>query len=771
MKKPLFFLFAEKEQEYLNSMYWQIIKNSKTNKMTKQCFKEFTGISEHLAYKIFQIFEDGNKNYLSISEFIQAINLFFSSLKILDKNNSYRTLEEKIISLFFNKNTNKAGKIAFIEIRNFFNYVVFDIFNKFNIYDFEQFTKSIKSINDFNCHIFGIDSESFIEEEMTQAEFIEIIKNNKSFTNLIILLLNILNPINEILIKNLTLSESKILENDDLLIQDDFSNYEDLLENKKTLRINGLPASPSKKKINALKDKSIFEELLKSNSKEEFNNNMYNGNEKIKIPGFPFSKSKDIIKENLDEHDLEILKENVETLEKKITHKEIRTKSFLDNSKYLECEINKTTSFINKIIPQKKNNKQSLNHDYKDSKFKIAEKSEEKGSDYNKSNDSNNFIPEEAKSLESEDNYYYFEKTKLLQSFENHQEIKAIIGNLLEMYKKMKKQNKIYFKSQKVLFFESHNHADLNTLNHSNTHFNFDSLNSCFKSENLNLVDPIILHLCDIEIYQDHIILTKTIHKKKENDQIQDLKYCYSFKLRNNFFFESLFQISSGNCKAKINVNGLNNDYYVLNIYNYDQNYKLFFDNFSDYEKIQNILQAYISCKFNYFSLTTIQNYYLKIFSKINHEKQKKNKIIYTFNFYSEEHNNSFNNKTNNTTKVQVFLKSKIKEEHNEFFHKILDLLQLNNYLEFPIFPIRNYYENKDFILLEFIPNDFFTIEYDNKLEIFCINLKSDLIQGIRMEKFDIEIQKFLKIISVLNENLFFKDLINLCSLIAKVIK
>jgi len=193
--KELKELYLQREKNYLEVLYFQILRNSKADNFDKYCLLNFFSFSEYLNSRIFQVLSK-NKEYIKLNEFISGVNLLFS--KFLPRNGKHLT------EIIFDLISNNTEFVTFRTIKEFTNNLLFDCFCNAQIYEYEFFILFTKNLSKLINRTFKIGSKMSKFYKINRNEFLVIIEKNPLFIKIFIILLNLLSPINENLIYKLS---------------------------------------------------------------------------------------------------------------------------------------------------------------------------------------------------------------------------------------------------------------------------------------------------------------------------------------------------------------------------------------------------------------------------------------------------------------------------------------------------------------------------------------------------------------------------------------
>lgn len=696
--------FYKKETEYLTSIYWQIVKNSEYNQLTKQKFKEFLGISEFISFKIFEMHAKVKKCNLTLTEFLEAINCCFSIVKVCDKKTFVQTL--------FNMFRGGDKKLKLSEIRKWLDYLIFDVFIKFKIFDFENLNNFISRINQLVNKIFNLNYNKNKPDEISLLVFEKIMNKSPVFLNFIFFFFNLLCPINVNLINKLTLNNTQIFQNDELTFGNESDEQDDEIESKPL--INSIP-SFSLKEINL--------NLLKNN--ERINKSRFSINATSLTDANSTSSSPVLSTKSTHDISYDSIKNNISSDEEYI-------------------------HFINRNTEESKLNNNKISDFYND-KF-------------------NNIIKNEGKSTKENiptHKFYILTKKDFLEMFNNNNKLDEQLKYVIENIKNLKKQTKLKYNVKNILFSELQENKFKNEVKqeeqekyNQTINFFFDEINSCFKSQCSDIDTNNVWQICDITLTEEHLIINKTINETKS--KTKEIKASYFFKLKNIFFSENIFSKSSENFEY-FNLDGAKKKYYFVVFSHLNQKYKIHFEylNFvSDFAKhLKNIYKT----NFNLPSIKTIEYYHESFFSKLQpntfHDKNIKDSIFM---------HSMVLNQPNKTIKFHIFKKEKLNECQIEYFRKIFDLIQINKFLNIPLFPFNNYYENDEYILLQYSDQRRCRMIFERHIGKFSIIFES-FDNEMEEDLFNKEIEKFKKLIIYLKEKEFLIDLLDLIEIIKHV--
>lgn len=220
-------VYLEKEKKYLETLYFQILRNSKVDNFDENCLINFFSFSEKMNSIIFQVISNENKGDLKLVEFTNKISFLFS--KYLPKN------PRLLIEIVFNIISCNTEIITYDSIKQFLNNLLFECLCKAQIYKYDFYMNFCKSLKDSIRNTFSINKLNSNQRKFIKKDFVEIIEKNPIFLKLIIFLLNILSPINEkLILKFVYYDDIEIFNNDDF-------EEETEIEDEKTPRINTLP--------------------------------------------------------------------------------------------------------------------------------------------------------------------------------------------------------------------------------------------------------------------------------------------------------------------------------------------------------------------------------------------------------------------------------------------------------------------------------------------------------------------------------------------------
>jgi len=223
-------IYFKKENNYLEVLYFEILRNSNSDNFDEYCLINLLSSSEYLNSRIFQILSK-NKEDLKLIEFISGIGLVFS--KFLPSKG--KQLTEMIFYLI----SNNTESITYQSIKEFANNLIFDCFCRAQIYEYQFFILFTKDISRLIKKTFSIGIKKKKFYKFYKNEFFLIIEENTLFIKILILLLNLISQINEKMIcKLIQTNEITILNNDDF--EKEFE-----IEYDKTPRINSLPKEHS----------------------------------------------------------------------------------------------------------------------------------------------------------------------------------------------------------------------------------------------------------------------------------------------------------------------------------------------------------------------------------------------------------------------------------------------------------------------------------------------------------------------------------------------
>jgi len=767
-------LYFKKEKNYLEVLYFQILRNSKADNFDEYCLMNLFSFSEFLNSRIFKVLSK-NKETLKLNGFIFGINLLFS--KFLPR--SGKQLTEMIFDLI----SNNTESISYQLIKEFANNLIFDCFNNAQIYEFEFFIIFSKNLSRLIKFTFSIGLKYNKFYKFCKNEFLTITEKNPLFISILILLLNLLSPINENLILKLYKPNNIVMFNND-----DFENeFEFEFEN--TPRINSFPKEntlnfQNNRLINCL-EKKYF-----NPSSECFNNELSFGNNN-KINDFNYNlnnknKSLDASFESIDEDEnnnyYNIFKKETFSTNKNIKNsnnlnyvnkinnresylEEVSTDisgaiGFRKNENTVSVDLsvksptnteNEKTNLKNKICDFS-NFLNKVNYKYSDvtmkeetfetSKINILKSSKNKCKniseiDYLFTNNQNEIFP--SKDL------------RLLKFEEKDMET---INNMCLLYNEFKKfpqkinnKIKVLFRKTPSLNFEN----DINKIPKYNT---VDLYNSHNEDKTLPFKVKFIgndLLINNIPLNDHSKAFKKKAHIKnslleefllqKMNYLDKEKYYIYFYNLKNIILLTLPLE---DKCEFTFILGEVKFKYFCLEFIHIKQRYQLFFESYEQLVNFHNTLQKklmilnrpfFLNARKEQCNFGLLQKYDF-IF--------KKRKQFSVFHKLVEKN-------LNVSIKVQTFDKSMLSKENYLLFKKIHDTFKINNFLNLKIFPIANFYESENHFILEYT-NDNFRIKYNANSKNFVIFMNNCENKDILL----LELGKLLKLVKLLeyNENI-----------------
>lgn len=703
--------YLDKEKEYLSSMYWQLVKNSKNNKLTKQIFKDFLGISEYISYKIFKVFDKDGKRFLTLHEFLQAINTCFSISKACD-GKDFR----KMLFYLFNKSSKKNEEVGYSDIQIFLNYLILDIFNKLAIYDFKILSRFISSIFSFIIKIFNVNRDKLELFKIDLSHFINILSVKPEFELLMFFLLSQISPIKSYLIKKLVNNDYLVFQNDEFLIDNNDNNLE--VEENETPRIN----------------------LLNHSSPVQVNLTFFNSQ---------FHKDID------HQASWKTFKEN--SSNSNLSTKE-GTKEFQEQGQ-LNCPSPANRKFI---LP---NNFAIYNtsrlDSEKDENFMLIKNPNFKNNKNYKTLDTTNYIMR-------------FDKKNLIKLLSHYKPLEENIFFIFNRLKILKHENKLEYSLKNIYFSLDEIDLNLSKIFNDNNnyyYYNNNQIENYNKDENeeyiLDINQQIIykpyknnkanftsrsdtaLHICDIELNSEFLIFNKSI---LINNTVKTA--CYFFQLQNIYFDDISDYFSPTKNLCKVNLNGNRRLFYVITFTHLNEKYRIYFEYFFELQNFYQQMLTFTSINYNLKGKERILFYYKNIFTHVlSEEVNKLDKIM--FSLSNIPTNLGILNK-----KFKIFKKDALEDQHLRFFRKLFYFTKLNNFLDIPIFPIQHYYENKLFILLEFSDESKTKFTYDKLIQQFSLRFIDVGEPDINLIRDNVK--KFRKIIVFLNEKKFLKHFLEL---------
>ncbi len=766
--------YLEIEEKYLATIYFQILRNSKSDYFDIDCLTNFFSFSQKLNSKIYYALSLKDKNSLSLGEFSLGISLLFS-----------RFVSEKtgaICSLIFNIISDNNETISYETIKEFFNTIIFDCFCKIKIYNYEFFIYFCAKIKEFIKSTFNIGKTNSKLCKFTKKDFIKIVHKKPELINIILVLLNLLSPINEKFILKISNINCRLK----FFSNDDFEEEEEI-EEEKTSRINNLPNDINFKLGNS-KDKSDYDLLDDFTSCNNFSKpalnsqpNNFNSNENILL------KDKESRKYSFDS--IQNISDKLNLNQKHLInyHNNIDNDIYSKNIKCLNDEFKKKTYQSN---PKKYNERiqEEISTDISD----LTRKS--KYGNLNSSDSYNNHSPIR------ENNFFfnYQNIDKILDTYKNKKEYSIPSNsNIYSSQKDLSIINALgreseLFKNIELLIDEFNNHNEMRIKN-----IKFPILirkisdeicenNNILKIINLNQTrEENKIFAFEIKIFQDDLFLSlfnnykkyskncKEYHNfqnedytnelfdfliKNQNKNINENHECsiYFYNLKN---FIIPFYPKEVLCKNLIILGEKKFIVYGLKLTHINQNYEVFFQSFDELKSFFIILSKKLEKLNRLFFLNSRKNNNIQLIQKIeNFSNKQKN-----FFFF---HKLVFKN-LKISLMYQTLKKANLTKENLMFLRSLFDVCKLNNFLKLNIFPFSNFYENQKYIILEYSNQDY-KIFYEEYLNNYWIYLKNMIISDHLKD----EVIKFKKIVNLLkikdDVSILFK-LINLQSNLTKL--
>jgi len=259
-------LFIKKEKKYLEILYIQIMRNSKSDNFDKSCLLNFLCLSEYLNSKIFSALSKDNKQTLKLEEFTSGISLLFSLY--------FQIKGEKLITSIFNMISNNSDSItSYKAISEFINNLLFDCMCKASRYEYDFFIILASNLSALVKKAFQIGKHNTKLTQFTYRDFCRMIEKSPVLVNIIILMLNMLSPINDKLIdKFIDQKEFEIFENDDFEDESEFKQEQE----DETPIINSLPAKENFFDLDFLKRN--FESDSNYNNNKNYASNCHSNN-------------------------------------------------------------------------------------------------------------------------------------------------------------------------------------------------------------------------------------------------------------------------------------------------------------------------------------------------------------------------------------------------------------------------------------------------------------------------------------------------------------
>jgi len=736
--------YLNKEKEYLECHYFQVLRNSNDEKFTEFNLYNFLSFSDYLHKRIFKIINKkaNNNNTIKLLDFTNCISDLFSVF-------SSEKVEINKNELIFNLISDSKDTFDFFDLKEFLNNLIFEAFCKAKLTDFDKFIFSCKQVKTNIKKIFILHCNHFNNKyKISKVHFYTILKNNPFLKTFIKYLLNLISPINQKLIKKVC------KHNYNFFINDEFENDWDLYNTQdKTPRVNDFSSYKEKEVLEFKKSKLFIEKSTSKNFKTLFKNNFSKDNN--------FSKKEETyIKEDLghstdssSKYDLEnSSREQYANLDKKQTENNIYSNKIInkstiynyDNFKILNNKTDKKQNPNNKSRfyegIKEKENKTFVNLHLNENKNKIEDFLDDK-------NDRMEYDDLNWKNIKDEINFNLNYKNQDFEKNENSNN-KDLDEILLYLHKKIKENHKLpkIHQKFKVFFIKEEN------FNSNDVLIKKTSDEEC-KSNELNNRNSILnnSHSLYIKFIESELILCNIRKTEDYSNIIENPDYFYIFKLK-NIIFEPL--PSKENCSINLNINIMKKFYYFYKFSNYDCMYRIFFEKYEDLITFYNFAKNFSKLFSNTssFIYKNRNNNFHIIQNLINFDK-----CIKKFSYNLEISNQLSKTKL----KIQLLNKKFLKNENNKLFlSSLFSLCRLNNFFNINIFPIDNIYENNSCFFIEYSSEEFM-IEYDNHSEYFIVfitNLDLDFY-------FKKEISKFQKLAKILNVKEYVKEFFYLLNL------
>jgi len=774
-------LYLEKERNYLEVLYFQILRNSNEDKFQQNCLMNFFSFSEYLSSKIFQVLSNKNEEELKLNEFIRGVNLLFS--KFLPRNG------EQLTETIFKIISNNSETITYLSIKEFANNILFDCFCKAQIYEFEFFLVFSKNLSRLIKKVFSIGKKTPKLYNFNKNQFKLIVEKNPFFIKILIILFILLSPINENLILKLCKSNKiNIFDNDDFENEFEF-------ELDKTPRINSIPKENSLNFHN-FSLKSSLEIKTDNRPNKHLNTILSFGMKKMNEITFYLkdeNQSGDSSFESIDENNNKVNQINKiiknQTFSKNNFNEESNPINSFNKRSNRESYQGDFSTDISGIAGSVKNRNKSSNissvispfsKDYKSTDFE--NKISDIGSYLKKINDkysncsseqyieiqkSNRLIKQTDKdqlskeySFTSNENEFFPSKDMRLLKYDKNNG--DLFSNLLCLYNEMKISQMREQKFQVLLRKVSSLNID-NSNNKKQNFSHFDVNNTNFEDQTYPFIikfieNDLILYYTpsndNSEKIKDPAFNTNKLFKefllKKLNFLERNKYYIYFYNLK-NIILSSI--PNPDNCEYTFTLGDLKVKYFRFEFTHINQIYELFFESYQQLVNFHEILSNKLkNINRSFFLNTQKNNCNFDLLLNVNYifEKQKQFSVFHKL----------VDKKTCFSLKLQSFNKSMIDSKNLIFLKKIFDTCKINNFLSLKIFPIANFYETNNNIIVEYTDDDF-RIKYDQNLKNFVILMKTCEIRKFLIE----EIGKFQKLVKLLNykenmSNLF--ELINM---------
>jgi len=762
-------LYFQREKNYLEVLYFQILRNSKTDNFDEYCLLNIFSFSQYLNSRIFQVLSK-NKDDLKLNEFISGVKLLFS--KFLPRNG------KQLTEIIFDLISNNTEYITYRLIKDFANNLLFDCFCKVQNYEYEFFILFSKNLSKLINSTFSIGSKISKFYKINRNEFLIIIEKNPLFIKILVILLNFLSPINENLICKL--SQSRNIE---FFNNDDFEN-EFVLEFDKTPRINSLPKENSLNFENfrcsdekdSIESSNSFKNQLSFGYKNRISEFNYNLNDEDKSMDMSFQsidlelKNYNFYKifknETISKNYYNIKSNNVNS-PNKISYREssqgelstdISGMEFIMKNGNRNCKdpflinfnnrenqsinyknkISDSSSFLNKI-----------NYKYSDGIMKDEIIHLPSLNEIKTSNRTSKNISETNYLFTSNENEIFPSKDlRLLKSEEKDSEI--IYNNIFLLSKGNKNITQKKCKKIKVLFRKANSLNLENSISKVNNNNLIDLYNTQYEDKTLPFIvkfienDMLIYNLTsndNSKAFKNKAVIKNSLFEafllQKLNYLEKDQYYIYFYNLK-NIILSSLPE--QKNCEFTFILGKIKFKFFCLEFTHIKQCYQLFFESYEQLVNFYNILRNKLKEINRPFFLNQHKH-------KCNFDLLQKIDIIFKKQQQFSVFHKLVEKNINFSMKVQTFDKNMLNTKNYLFLKKMFDTCKISNFLNLKIFSISNFYESENNFILEYTNNDNFSIKWNTNLNRFLIMIKNTEIKDILSREI-IKFQKFMKLLN-----------------------
>jgi len=757
--------YINKEQKYLECLYFQVLRNSKNEDFTESNLNKVLNFSIYLRERIFKLMTLKNNSIenpkaISLESFIQVLRKLFTKYYL--KSNEEAIKIELLYDLIFIK-TDSHLETSFSSITEFLNNIVFEASNKAKIEYFHVFQLTCTNAKKLFKNAFKESDPLFSKSSIIDKQlFCKTLGKNRLLFNLIVFILNLISPLNENLLHKINNKDYILHSNDDFEPE---SEVEELIE--QTPRANLCKIPPPNLLLLYQKTNVLFgNKTLKNSANFNIENknheeqnalsdvSYYNATRKTATKRAcdncnPSLKSEKVIRSDSDDTTVNINNRN-NNENVNCTTKIINYSNKVNSLKKAKI-VNILQEVKTKEISKRKNIFGKKNEDYKS--ILVDNEINEKKDHNKKFVSCPGFVKSQAKGYLTDDTIDEFsdcERTSLNNNnirnninyindkyFKNNaisinlnfikeikEEYKGMYEGLFLIYSKIKSAQSFQnIKNKFEIIFHKEN-PKTNTIKEDS----LEKLLDC--SFNAHL-----------KILENEILLWKinSAAKKSEanNEKQKNSKFVYFYRIQ-NAIFEPLPQ--KQNCVIFLKKGSNQKRYFYLKGKFESQNYKFFFESYEDlvcFTKITDSLKHHYQNTFANVYKTKNKNFEI-IQSAVCFEKYTK-KFSYVHEIL-KAHDSYF------SIKLQTFKKSYLTEENEIFLTEMFSLCRLNNFLNINLIPVINIYENEGFYVVEF-SSDNFIFDYDLKDNNFTFTIDNMKLCDL----FKSEVEKFRKLIKMLN--------------------